>query len=251
MFSLLFRVSPEREDYLVAELTENGTAGITEEPGGVRAFFDESTDREPLIERFAEFAPEVREEKPTDWEQMARDAFPPLLVGIRFYLAPPWNTEPAPPGRLRLEVNPGMACGTGRHPATQLCLRAIETYVRPGSRVLDVGTGSGILARAAALMGAQSVVACDVDPEAVQVARQCADSPPLFVGSANAVRSGWADVIVANIDSATLDALAPELARVRKAGSVLILSGFPVDDPPEGHQAIATFQEAEWLCWIA
>ena len=251
MFSLLFRVPPDHEDYVIAELTDHGTTGITEEPGGVRAFFDETSDCKQLIERFAVFAPEFRQEKTTDWEQMSRDAFPPLSVGKRFYLVPPWNNEPTPAGRLRLEVNPGMACGTGRHPATQLCLRAIEMYVNPGSQVLDVGTGSGILARAAALMGARSVVACDVDQEAVQVARECADSPPLFVGSADAARSGWADVIIANIDSATLDALAPELGRVRKSASVLILSGFPADDPPERFQAIEALKDADWLCWIA
>ncbi len=73
--------------------------------------------------------------------------------------------QPTPPGRLRLEIYPGMACGTGRHPATQLCLQAIERYVRPGARVLDVGSGSGILSDAARLMGAASVIGCDIDPD--------------------------------------------------------------------------------------
>ena len=251
MFSLLFRLAPEREDYLVAELAECGTAGITEEDGGLRAFFDESSDSRWLLSRFAEFAPEVRAEEPTDWAQVSRDAWPPLPVGKRFYLVPPWlRDEPTPPGRIRLEICPGMACGTGRHPATQLCLQAIERYVQPGDCVVDVGTGSGILARAAALMDAKRVIACDIDPEAVRVARQRFDSPPLFVGSIDAVCSRWADVIVANIDGATIELIAPELERVRKPDSILILSGFPAWEIPEGIQPKETLQQGEWLCFI-
>lgn len=251
MFSLLFRLAPEREDYLVAELAELGTTGIIEEAGGLRAFFDESSDSSSLLSRFAEFAPEVRQEEPTDWAQVTRDAWPPLPVGQRFYLVPPWRRdEPTPPGRFRLEVSPGMACGTGRHPATQLCLQAIECYVKPGDHVLDVGTGSGILARAAALMGAEHVIACDIDPEAVHVARECRDSPPLFAGSIDAVRSHWADVIIANIDAPAIELLAPELERVRKPESILILAGFPVEEIPEGFTPQKTLQQGEWLCLI-
>jgi len=251
LFSLLFRLAAEREDYLIAELADFGTTGITEEDGGLRAFFDESANRGLLLRRFAEFAPEVREETPTDWAQVSRDAWPPVTVGQRFYLVPPWRRdEPTPPGRVLLEVFPGMACGTGRHPATQLCLQAIERYVKPGDRVLDVGTGSGILARAAALMGAERVIACDIDPDAVRVARECRDSPPLFIGSIDAVRSRWADVIVANIDAAALDLLAPELERARKTESILILSGFPVGDIPEGFQPREILQHGEWQCFV-
>jgi ribosomal protein L11 methyltransferase len=250
LFSLLFRLAPEREDYLIAELAECGTAGITEEDGGLRAFFDASSDSRSLLSRFAEFAPEVRQEAPTDWAQVSRDAWPPLPVGQRFYLIPPWRRdEPTPPGRLRLEISPGMACGTGRHPATQLCLQAIERYVQPGDCVLDVGTGSGILARAAALMGAECVIACDIDPEAVRVARECCDSP-LFVGSIDAVLSHWADIIIANIDAASIELLAPELQRVRKPESILILSGFPAGEIPEGFTPKETLQQGEWLCLI-
>src|ERR1700691_2629248 len=96
--------------------------------------------------------------------RVLRDAWPPLCVGERFYLVAPWHAAvQAPAGRMRLEIYPGMACGTGRHPATQLCLQAIERYVKPGAQVLDVGSGSGILSDAARLLGAGVVIACDVD----------------------------------------------------------------------------------------
>jgi ribosomal protein L11 methyltransferase len=250
LFSLLLHPSANHEEYLIAELQECGTAGVTEEDGGLRAFFHNDQDTVSLLQRFAEFSPEFREEQPTDWESVTRDAWPPLCVGQRFYLVAPWDEEaPTPPGRLRLEIYPGMACGTGRHPATQLCLQAIERTVKPGARVLDVGSGSGILADAATLMGAGCVIGCDIDPDAVRIARERVHVP-MFVGSADAVRSQWADVIVANIDAATLERIAPELERVRKPESTLILSGFPEWDVPDGFSPKEVLGLQEWRCFI-
>lgn len=216
----------------------------------MRAFFERDHDVGSLLERFAEFSPELREEPAADWERATRDAWPPICVGERFFLVAPWDEFAAtPPGRARLEIYPGMACGTGRHPATQLCLRAIERYVKPGARVLDVGSGSGILSAAAELMGAGSVIGCDIDPDTVGIASERVHVP-MFVGSADAVRSGWADVIVANIDAATLEQIAPELERVRKPGSTLILSGFPEWDVPEGFAPREILRQEDWLCFI-
>jgi len=249
LFSLLLHPPADREDTLIAELQECGTAGVTEEDQGLRAFFDDRGNSAALLDRFAEFSPEFREEPPVDWEQKTRDAWPPLCVGERFFLVAPWDLDaPVPLGRLRLEIYPGMACGTGRHPATQLCLQAIESWVKPGLRVLDVGSGSGILSDAARLLGA-SVVGCDVDADAVRIASERV-RVPMFVGSAEAARSGWADVIVANIDASTLERIAQELERVRAPGSTLILSGFPEWDLPQGFAPRATLRLEEWVCFI-
>jgi ribosomal protein L11 methyltransferase len=254
LFSLLLHAPPDLEDFLVAELQECGTAGLAEEDGGLRAFFETGEDAEALARRFAEFGPELRAELPTDWEQVTRDAWPPLCVGERFYMVAPWDSAVATPsGRLRLEIYPGMACGTGRHPATQLCLRAIERYVQPGARVLDVGSGSGILSDAARLMGADCpigcVIGCDIDPSAVRIARERVRAS-MFIGSADAVRSQWADVLIANIDAATLERIAPELARVRSPKSTLILSGFEERDVPEGFSPKEILRLEEWCCFV-
>lgn len=250
LFSLLLHASPEQEDFLIAELQECGTSGVTEEAGGLRAFFESEADAGALLERFADFSPHLRAEKHVDWEQKTREAWPPLCVGERFFLVAPWDGATAvPPGRLRLEIYPGMACGTGRHPATQLCLQALERWVKPGARVLDVGSGSGILSDAARLLGAGAVVGCDVDADAVAIARERV-RVAMFVGSADAVRSHWADVIVANIDAATLERMAGELERARKPGGTLIVSGFPERDEPEGFQPRETLQLEEWRCFI-
>src|SRR5258708_292152 len=172
MFSILLLCAPDEEDLLTAELWEQHTAGVADEPGGLRAFFEDEGRAAEMLRLFARFRPELRMEAETDWAQVSRDAWPPMLVGERFFLVAPWRDDPAPAGRLRLEIAPGMACGTGRHPATQLCLEAMESYVKPGSKVVDVGTGSGILSCAAQLLGAARVFACDIDAEAVEVARR-------------------------------------------------------------------------------
>jgi ribosomal protein L11 methyltransferase len=250
LFSLLLHPSREREDLLIAELQECGTAGVTEEDGGLRAFFSAQHDGVSLSLRFAEFSPELRAEEPVDWEQSTRDAWPPLCVGERFFLVAPWHdATPTPDGRLRLEIYPGMACGTGRHPATQLCLQAVERYVKPGMRVLDVGSGSGILSDAARLMGAASVIGCDIDADNVRIARERVNVP-MFIGSADAVRSRWADVIVANIDAATLERIATEIERVAKPESTLILSGFPEWDVPATFSPRHVLALEEWRCFI-
>ena len=249
MFSLFLKCDPAKEDELVAELNEAGTSGITEEPGGLRAFFADESDATSLAARFASFDPEFRHEEDTDWEQATRDAWPPMLVGERWYLAPPWNAEPTPAGRIRLEIHPGMACGTGWHPCTQLCLEALERAVKPGMTVLDVGSGSGILSDAARLLGAARVIGCDVDFEAIAIARERV-AVPMFAGSVAAVRAGLADVIVANISSGVAEILGLEFERAGRPDATLILSGFEEDDLPQSYPAGNLLRRDGWACVI-
>lgn len=249
MFSLLLHCDPADEDALTAELWEQDTAGVVDEPGGLRAFFEDDGRANHLLNLFRQFAPELRVERNIDWEQIVRDAWKPELVGDRFHLVPNWSADPTPPGRLRLEVWPGMACGTGYHEATQLCLEAMERYVKPGMCVLDVGAGSGILCSAALLLGASRVFGCDVDADAVNVAREHV-RVPLFVGSIDAASTGMADVIVANISSEVVERLRPEFDRVRRPGGVVIVSGFPESDLPEGFNVRQVLRKNEWVCMI-
>jgi ribosomal protein L11 methyltransferase len=193
---------------LLPDLYEAGTAGVIEHDDALQAFFE---NRE-TAERFGEPV----ECPDTDWVQHTHDAWPPLLVGEKFFVVAPWRDDPTPPGRLRLELNPGLQCGTGQHPCTQLCLEAMERIVKPGDSVLDVGSGSGILSIAAKLLGAGRVVACDIDPDAARPV-------PFFVGSADAVRSNAFDVVVANINESVIEDLRGEFKRVARQQ---ILSGF-------------------------
>lgn len=224
MFSLEIDCPPDRSDLLIAELWECGVAGIVELDGGrLRAFFEDSADIRGLSERFHALA--RRQEEDRDWIALSRAQWEPLPVGSRFFLVPGWLNDPAPDGRFRIVVNPGMAFGTGVHETTQLCLEALEDYVRPGRSLLDVGTGSGILAQAARLLGAAPVWTCDIDPIAVEIARGNGGLDA-FIGSVDAVRPGCADLVVANISPEAIAALAPELLRCLAAGGSALVSGF-------------------------
>ena len=224
MFSLEIECTTESTGLLVAELWEQGSAGIVELDGNrLRAFFEDEADQPSLIARF--HAASWRQEEQCDWVAMSRANWLPLRVGARFFLVPDWLDDPAPEGRFRVTINPGMAFGTGIHETTQLCIEALEDYVRAGTAMLDVGTGSGILSQVAALLGAGPVWACDVDPEAVGIARDNA-GPRVFIGSVDAVRSGCADLIAANISPEAIARLAPDLLRCLRPRGMALLSGF-------------------------
>ncbi len=244
MFSLEFEAAEAESDLLVAELWEAGCEGIVEEPAPdgrvtLRAFFEDN--REALSRRFSRLHPRIQEHPPRDWVESSRALFQPITVGDRFYLAPEWRDDPTPEGRVRIAVNPGLACGTGAHEATRLCLGALEKRLRPGMTVIDIGTGSGILAVASSLLGAGRVIACDEDPVAVEIAaanfRRAGVKVELFAGSVNALHGVTAALIVANISAAASAALAPGMLRL---GEVSIASGFEDHEEEGVRQAIAT-----------
>ena len=236
MFSIEIECPAEQTDVLIAELWEAGSAGIVELNGGLRAFFENDAPREELLVQFG--ARSCRQEDDRDWIADSRAGFDPMCVGARFFLVPEWRSDPAPEGRFRIAVNPGMAFGTGRHETTQLCLEALEIYARPGVSLLDVGTGAGILAQAGALLEAAPVWACDIDPEAVEIARANA-GPHLFIGSVDAVRGGAAGLIAANISPEAIVQLAPDLLRALAPGGVALVSGFNAVEIPAVESALA------------
>jgi ribosomal protein L11 methyltransferase len=223
MFSLEIECDPDDRELLIAELWEQQSAGVVElTPGRVRAFFEDAADRDSLRRLYPGSSYRVEEHR--DWVQSARDLLQPMEVGHRFFLVPEWRDDPAPAGRFRIAVNPGMAFGTGVHETTRLCMEALEDYVRPGMSVLDVGTGSGILAQSARLLGAARVYGCDIDPVAVEISGEG------FVGSASAVATGSIELVVANISPEAIVLLAQELLRVRRPGGLLLASGFELPE---------------------
>src|ERR1700730_9722485 len=188
MFSLYLECRQEEKDMLIAELWERGSSGITESDlaggrSGLRGFFASDSQAPQLEQEFSHWSARSAPETSRDWVAVARSLLEPQCVGSRFFVVPEWRDDPTPPGRLRIVVNPGMAFGTGAHESTQLCLEALERELRPDMIVLDIGTGSGILAEAAGLLGAKRVIACDIDPIAVQLARQRLS----FIGTADAI----------------------------------------------------------------
>ena len=164
-----------------------------------------------------------------DWGEGWKKDFKALDVG-RVRVRPSWIDAPPPPGSVEVVLDPGMAFGTGTHPTTSLCLAALSDLLaaRPGVTVLDVGTGSGLLAIAAHKLGARRVAASDNDPVAVEVARENATRNGAaleLTGAAVDEIAGTFDVVVANILANVLVELAPALAARVAPGGVLLLSG--------------------------
>jgi ribosomal protein L11 methyltransferase len=175
----------------------------------------------------------VRRLKESDWRESWKKHFGVQRIGRALVVKPSWTQYRLKDGEIVIEIDPGMAFGTGQHPTTAMCLRALEELVLPGNSVLDLGCGSGILGIAAAKLGAARVLALDIDPNAVRAARENAAANGAAV--AVEVREGSLDgdevfdLIVANISGLTLERLASALARSQAPGGVLITSGFLED----------------------
>ena len=177
----------------------------------------------------AGLAASVAEVPDRDWGEAWKEGLAAFSVG-RVFVRPSWIEQAPPPGAAEVVLDPGMAFGTGTHATTALCLRAIDDLLqaRPGASLLDVGTGSGLLAIAARKLGAGRVAAIDRDPVAVEVARENAarNAAPVEVGGAPLSRvRGPFDLVVANILANTLVELAPGLARQLAPGGRLLLAG--------------------------
>lgn len=146
---------------------EEGQARLEEVRSGLAGF------RARLGRDAGTLAVTVRSLQEKDWSENWKKYYKPFPVGTRLYVVPEWmREEPVPEGRIPLYLNPGMIFGTGSHGTTRLCLEGVERYVRPGDRVLDLGTGSGILAIAALRLGASLAYGCDIDPKAAGVAAE-------------------------------------------------------------------------------
>lgn len=181
-----------------------------------------------------------------DWQSVSEQPWLPLELGRRLWLAPPWTTDPTPPGRLRLNYLRGQACGTGGHAATQVCLEAMDRFLEPGASFLDVGAGSGILSIAAELLGAGRIIACDIDLPSLEIARgHC--TAPMFAGSVRSIRDASFDLVVANINATMLETIGGDLQRVLKPGGILIGGGFRSEETPRlPLRAIERFERGGW-----
>lgn len=177
----------------------------------------------------------VRPIEDEDWAEAWKAHFRPHRVG-RFRIRPPWQPDEPAEGEIGIVLNPGMAFGTGLHESTRLCLHALGDYVREEDTVLDIGTGSGILAIAAARLGAGRVIAVDHDPVSCAVARENARSNDVCVEVRCAdLFSGTperADVIVMNITAPVIARALPDARAHLRPGGILIASGFVQDDVP-------------------
>jgi ribosomal protein L11 methyltransferase len=168
-----------------------------------------------------------------DWANAWKDYYHVTHIGQRLVIRPSWREYTPKPDEVVLTLDPGMAFGTGLHPTTRMCLEQIEQRLQPGMRVLDVGTGSGILAIAAAKLGASYVYALDNSSVAVESAsasiamNDLSDRIHVVLGVLDeaAHMAGQYDLVVANIIAHVIGSLAPQLAQVLTPDGTLIVSG--------------------------
>ena len=199
----------------------------------VVALFDPETDLPGVISRACAAAgisatPDYRitEVAEQDWVRLTQSQFTPIHVSARLWIVPSWHSSPDP-GAINIILDPGLAFGTGSHPTTRLCLDWLDRNLSPGCTVVDYGCGSGILAIAAAKLGAARVRGVDIDEQAVLSSRYNAERNHVIAEFSNVDEAlpEPADVVLANILSNSLKVLAPLLARLTLPGGTLVLSG--------------------------
>jgi len=183
----------------------------------------------------------ARQIEEQDWLESWKAQFAPIRIG-RFLVRPTWSDLAVPEDAIELVLDPGMAFGTGLHPTTQQCLEALSSLRVQGKSLLDVGTGSGILAIAAAKRGASPVVAVDTDELAVEATRENVErnrvAIPVAQGSAMDV-PGRFDIVIANIVAPVLQQIAGDLAARLAAGGTLIVAGISLPNERKTARAFA------------
>lgn len=201
--------------------------------------------------------PSFRDVADQDWVSLTQSQFEPIVIGPRLTIRPSWH-QPSELGQTEVILDPGLAFGTGSHPTTRMCLEWIEQCLAPDVTVIDYGCGSGILAIAAAKLGAGSVVAVDIDEQAVRSTQHNAENNKVAV-IAHSTRQAApkpAQVVLANILANPLKVLAPALEALVLPGGHLILAGLldrQVGEVSSAYTDIAmkVFKSREgWSCLV-
>lgn len=254
-------------DY-VDESLESAYRGVSR----IKCYLTDDEQGEAVLTRIKGAFPEAVSGYTTDedWENSWRECYEPIEVGERLVVVPEWMDAPDD-GRTPLRLDPGIAFGTGSHPTTRLCLAALEGFVTPETRVLDLGCGSGILGIGALMLGAAECTGCDVDPKApdaalANVALNGIGEDRLHVCAGDIIKDaslrrrlgGGYKLVLANIVADVIIALAPLARGFMAEGGAFICSGIIDDRADEVAAALtraglkiqAHTQEEEWHCYV-
>jgi len=265
--------SPDLEDQILATIDDFSPLAIQErEDGGWRVFFPTGGERDRAAcalddPRVAGLTRIQRVEVPDeDWARRTQASLTAVRIG-RLIVAPPWDhprNSPAPtlaprPDDITIEIDPSMGFGTGHHATTRLCLDLLQRLPLDNARVIDVGTGSGVLAIASALLGATEIIAIDHDADALANARANIERNQARIEvrqvDLSEVESERFDVALANLTSAVILRHADALARLVKSGGRLVLSGFGPADADDvanafGLRPVETLADEGWVALL-
>lgn len=244
----------------------------------VKGYFAEEDNIEEIVEYIKERVAELRElgidlgegtvevnsMQEEDWANNWKKYYKPTKIGERIVIKPIWEDYEVKDNELLVELDPGMAFGTGTHETTRMCAAALEKYVKEDSTVFDIGTGSGILALIASKLNAKHVVGVDLDPVAVESAKinigyNNVDNIEVLHGNLVEVVEGKADLVVANILAEIICVLVDDAKKVLKEDGLFITSGIiherrqmVIDKlESEGFEIIEVNKDGEWNCIVA
>jgi len=227
----------------------------------ISGLFKSGTRTSPILETLKQVLgpscdPVIEQFPDKDWELSGRENFPPLQVSDHLWVCPPWEPSSAARG-LEIIITPGLAFGTGTHPTTQLCLRALEQLNVDNQTILDFGCGSGVLAIAGLAMGGQHAIGVDLDPRALTASHENAAlndvEENLTVMTPEEIDpDSQFDIVIANILAGTIIELASKLNRHLKTGGQLILSGILASQAERVQNVfpqynLALDQQEEWV----
>ena len=276
----LLEVPDDQEEALGSWLEEAGASATYREADPPRDFFAYfppglQPDPAPVV-RFPGVRLKAAERfRDEDWLAKSREGFGSFEVGERFFIRPEWSDESAPQGRIPITVNPGLAFGTGGHETTRLCMALLEALAAEGrlaGPVLDVGAGTGILALTAHLLGAEEILAFDIDPDCGPAMEELvrrnverlrhADPFEAFVGGLEdprVARGAPYRILLANILLETIQDLLPAMAALAAQGALLIASGILAEREDEALVSLASSgfmprrvaREGDWIAVLA
>lgn len=270
----ILQLSKSKKDW---DFIDASLLDISSEEILIKAYFSESEDIEKKvkeIEKNIKDMPILNIENhristtkvdENDWAESWKKYYKPIRIGRRILIMPSWEEDVSLENDIVIELDPGMAFGTGTHETTMMCTEALEDYVKPYSTVYDIGTGSGILGIVAAKLGATKVLGVDLDPVCVKVANEniemnnVEDVVEIKNGDLLEVVEGKADIIVSNIIAEIIAGMTPDLKNYLNRGGIFITSGIIIEKIPlvekalieNGFKILEIKKLNSWACIIA